>query len=542
MLSFIRRYAHIPSVGWDFINEPSVNNPRELWKTRPLPGARERAAFRAFLKRDGTDLEDLRERWNVTPAELSAWETVDLPTALDFDDWVSPLRGVRLAGKAFDFQRYGQDVFTRWVDGHMRVLRKASNQLFCVGQDCGGVINRRPTNHSFHKPLDYTCSHAWWENDDLIFSAKAPAVKGKPFLIQETGIMFTDDLSRAKRCTEAETARLFERKLTAAFMNGSGFIQWCWNVNALMNERNEVEIGAHRADRTARPEGLVLAAFGDFFRRAQEHLQGDVDGSPLAVVQSFTGLWSVRSHTDMAQRASHWALGALAMPFQTLAEEEFDRLTTEKIILIPSVQRIGEKALSAWMRVAQGRTLVVSGPLAQDGYGRPHAGLAAFGIQEDRGEVQPAESLALPGGDLSLLYTQGKPSRVDKDRSREPRIHEIKKGKARLLYQPLPVEACDSRLSVVDYYKVLLAKAGVKPLCRLEGDGGPGAGVTVHPRHRAKTVLYNAFNEGSKDRKVKVKDGKFGFQAVLDLPAGRCALAVFDAKGRCLASYRPPTL
>jgi len=229
------------------------------------------------------------------------------------------------------------------------------------------------------------------------------------------------------------------------------------------------------------------------------------------------------------------------MPFQTLAEEEADRLTTEKVILLPSVQRIGEKALSTWIKAAQGRLLVVSGPLAQDGYGRPHEGLSVFGVKEDRGEVQPVESLALPGGNLSLLYTQGKPSRVDKDRGLAPRIHEYKKGKARLLYQPLSVEACDSRLSVMEYYRVLLAKAGVKPLCRLEGDGGSGAGVTVHPRHRTKTVLYVAFNEGSQDRQVKVKDGKFGFSALLDLPAGRATLAVFDAKGRCLASYRPPT-
>jgi hypothetical protein len=68
----------------------------------------------------------------------------------------------------------------------------------------------------------------------------------------------------------------------------------------------------------------------------------------------------------------------------------------------------------------------------------------------------------------------------------------------------------------------------------------PGTGVTVYPRHRKNVALYVAFNEGSKDAKVKVKDGKLGFSAILDIPSGRAALALFDSKGRCLASYQPP--
>jgi hypothetical protein len=60
------------------------------------------------------------------------------------------------------------------------------------------------------------------------------------------------------------------------------------------------------------------------------------------------------------------------------------------------------------------------------------------------------------------------------------------------------------------------------------------------PQVFPKCVLYAAFNEGSRDLKVRVRDGKFGFQAVLHLPAGRAALAVFDPKGKVLASYQGP--
>jgi hypothetical protein len=285
---------------------------------------------------------------------------------------------------------------------------------------------------------------------------------------------------------------------------------------------------------------LVLEAFGDFFKKAQDFLQGPLDEAPLAVVEAFTGLWSNRSHTDFSQRASHWALGALSLPFQTLADHEAARLTVEKVILFPAVHRIGEKHLQEWVKAAQGRTLVVSGPVAQDGYGRPHEGLSAFGVEENRCEVQPVETIALPGGALNLNFSQSKPARVDKDQSLSPKIHTFRKGKAHLLYQPVPVEAGDSRAQVVAYYGALFSKAGVKPLCRVEDAGGVGAGVTVYPRHRKNVVLYVAFNEGAHNRRIKVKDGKFGFAASMDLPAGRAALAVFDTKGRCLASYQQP--
>ena len=541
MLSLVRRYARIPSVGWDYINEPSVSDPKRLWRTRPLPGRRETEAFRAFLRREyAGDLEALRLAWNATPEELPNWDRVFLPEEIDFNEFHVPQKGVSWGGRALDFQKYSQALFARWVADHSRVLREATDQLLSVGQDGGGVSNRRPNNHSFHAPLDLTCNHTWWENEDLVFGAKASVVKGKPFLVQENGIMFTDNLNRNKRVSDAEAAKLFERKSAASFMAGAGFIQWCWNLNVHMNERNEVEIGAWRGDGTARPEAWVLAAFGDFFRRAQGFLQGEPEGPGLGVVNSYTGLWSNRSHTEAALRASHRALGALALPYHTLGEWEFDLLTTEKVILLPSVHRIDPKALAGWMKATAGRLLVVSGPVAQDGYGRPGEGLASFGVVEKRVPVQPVEGLTLAGGGLSVTYSHGKPHFVDKDDSLPAKIHAFKKGRNQLLYQPLPVESGDSRESVVAYYGKLLAAAGVKPMVKIEG--ADPMEVTVHPRRFGKTSLYVAFNEGSRDSRVRVKDGAFGFTATLDLPAGRAALAVYDAKGKCLAAYRPPSL
>ena len=252
----------------------------------------------------------------MTPEELCSWDQVELPNENDFSEPWAPGSQLIRSPRAYDFNRFGQEVFAQWVAGHVKVLKEATSQLFCVGQDEGGVSSKRPNNHLFHGPLDFTCNHTWWEIEDIVSGVSAARVKGKPFLSQETGIMFSDNLNRAKRRTEEEAARLFERKLAASFMGGSGFIQWCWNINPFMSDRNEVQIGAWRVDKTARPEAMVMQAFGEFFKEAQEFIQEEPEEPLLAVVESLTGLLSPKSHAQPAQRMAHRTLSALRIPFR----------------------------------------------------------------------------------------------------------------------------------------------------------------------------------------------------------------------------------
>jgi hypothetical protein len=538
MLSFARRYASIPSLSWDLINEPSMNNPAQLWKTRPLPGKLEKKAFLEFLKKKHGDLETLRTRWNMTPAELPSWEHVSLPEERDFAEPWAPGSYLVRAPKVYDFNRFAQQVFADWVLGHVGALREATGQMICVGQDEGGVTSQRPNNHLFHAPLDYTCNHTWWEIEDMVAGVKAARVKGKPFLAQETGIMFSENLDRTKRRTEEEAGRLFERKLGASFMGGAGFIQWCWNINVFMSDRNEVQIGAYRSDRTARPEAMIMQAFGEFFREAAPYLQGEPEEAQLAVVESLTGLLSPRSHTLAAQRMAHRVLVALRIPFLTLAEHEFDRMTTEKVLLFPSVKRFGTQALEGWLKNSKGKTLWVSGPLAQDGWGLRTAGLESFGIQEKRVEALPEESLQLGKSGIGLNYGTHKTILTDKDLSLPAQLKHFSKQGAQLYYSPIPVEANDQRGSVEAFYRHLAGLSKVKPYCEMRG--ASDFEVTVLPRRFAKTSLYIAMNESGRDHRVQIRDLKFGFKAALDIPAGRAAMAVFDAKGKRLVEYDHP--
>jgi hypothetical protein len=305
-----------------------------------------------------------------------------------------------------------------------------------------------------------------------------------------------------------------------------------------MSDRNEVQIGAWRVDKTARPEAMVMRAFGEFFKEAQEFIQEEPEEPLLAVVESLTGLLSPKSHTQPAQRMGHRVLSALRIPFLTLAEHEFDRLTGEKAILFPSVQRFGEEALKGWVKASKGKTLWVSGPLAQAGWGTPTEGLSSFGIREQRVEVLPEETLCWKDSQWSLSYGTHKTGITDKDGGLSTQVHRFQKNGTSLYYSPLPVEACDQRASVAAFYGQLAGASKLKPYCDLKG--ASSFEVTVLPRRFSKTALYIAFNESPADKTIQVRDHRFGFKASLVVPAGRASLAVFDSKGKVLASYSNP--
>ncbi len=104
--------------------------PGALWKTRPLPGKLEKAAFIEYLKKKHGDIETLRMRWNMTPEELCSWEQVELPDENDFAEPWAPGSQLVRSPRAYDFNRFGQEVFANWVKGHVEVLKEATKPAF----------------------------------------------------------------------------------------------------------------------------------------------------------------------------------------------------------------------------------------------------------------------------------------------------------------------------------------------------------------------------------------------------------------------------
>ena len=116
-------------------------NPLQIFKGNiPNGDAAEVSAWTAWLRYRYGDSSALADAWAQTPEQLGSFDSIPLPSVADltYDRYGNP-RQVR----AVDYNLFAQDMFSRWVQSMVTVIRQSgSTQLIDVGQDEGGVTNR----------------------------------------------------------------------------------------------------------------------------------------------------------------------------------------------------------------------------------------------------------------------------------------------------------------------------------------------------------------------------------------------------------------
>src|SRR5271157_4923711 len=250
--SLVERFHDVPWLAWDLINEPSIS--QHLWTMRPNGDPIELAKWNEWLNQRYSDRAALAAAWNLPVGEVQG--TVTVPEDIEF----SP-RGMYVGHnslKVYDYYLFAQDIFSNWVGTmHDAIRSTASQQLVTVGQDEGGIQDRLSPAF-WGQFLDFTTNHTWWLNDYLLWDSLLAKQPGKTMLIQETGVQRELNLDETARRTPENEAALLERRIAAAFIQGSGAIEWLWNTNSYMTESNETPIGAVLPDATEKPDASVL--------------------------------------------------------------------------------------------------------------------------------------------------------------------------------------------------------------------------------------------------------------------------------------------
>lgn len=383
--AFTQRFAKVPDLSWDFINEPSATSPARCWSMRPNYDAYERKAWQAWLKRRESDFsaeesqaqdpEDVwRERWR-----LSGDDDLALPELADFQDMhifqgTHPLR-------ALDFKLFAQEVFANWTRAMVKVVRANQNpqQLVTVGQDEGGIWDR-PNTHFCAPAVDFTANHTWWQNDDLLWDSVITKTPNKPNVSQETGIMFYEKADGGCWRSPENAARLLARKLAWSFAaGGAGAIQWLWNTNIYMDSDNEVGIGFHRADGTEKPE---LESFRSIAKYVQENAERFADRKleEVCLVIPHSSVFMTRGFGDVATRRAVRTLEtSMGVPVRAVSEHFIEDIGSPKLIILPAPNALRQ---SCWERVlqcaAEGAILVVTGVIDRDEYLRPVPRIASL--------------------------------------------------------------------------------------------------------------------------------------------------------------------
>ncbi|MBD2843860.1 beta-galactosidase [Paenibacillus sp. IB182496] len=548
----VARHRASTHVHWDLINEPSMFDPDNLWSPHPVRDPYEIAAYRSWLRERHGDIETLQERWNMTPEQLPSFDAALPPLREEMGmntTEMTPRRG----GQWLDFVLFSMDMHNRWARELREAIRQIQpEQLVTVGQD-EGLRSLRPSPLFYEEAVDYTTVHSWWQMDGLVWDGIFTKAPHKPNLIQETGIMYVETPDgRAKR-SEAELRNILERKYAYAFSTGgAGAVQWLWNINYYMDNVNESNIGAVRADGTQKPEADVSYDFGAFIGQAA-HLFAERQLEEVAVVYPFSNDFSNRRLADEATlRLTRTLAHRMNVPFRALGEYQLGALAEQaapRLVIVPSAHNFSDEALARLTAHVEqhGGVLLLTGPLSLDAYWRP-GGRAAELVGPSRiVNVRREEALALDGRLLPVSFGGAGIAKLNKELLPDAdgvyadgpaTLHERPLGAGRLIWCPLPLELGETYEPLEEVYRHALAAAGVAPELEWRA-GGELPGVYGRKVAFGEGVLYVFVSEYGAPCTVEVRDPASGRGYRFELEAERSVLFATDAAGELIAIYRP---
>jgi hypothetical protein len=530
--SIVSRFHSVPFLLWDLINEPSFDNPKRFFGTKPNGDAVESADWNRWLLVRYGSRENIASLWKMDLAP----GPIAVPNEADF---YGGSGGSVLS--VYDFNLFTQQKFAAWVGGMRRVIRATgSEQLITVGTDEGGGLGS-VSPAFFRNDVDFTTNHTWWLNDDLLWDSLVAKQRGLPMLVQETGVMFEPDLAGRPRRTLEDEANLLERKVGIALGTGAGAIEWLWNVNALMKSQQEVTIGAIRWDGTEKPETKVLKDYARFSAAARDQFRM-IAPETVTILTSQAVQYSPLSSVATAaqQRAVRVMNYQCRMPARVVSENNVADIAGSKLVVLPSPQALSDAAWNALLAYVEGGgNLLITGSVERDEHWqRTHR-------MQDIGIAAEPSALDIRGAQIDLgkqILDLG--FAIDIQKHAETltladgkTYAEIKHGSGKLFLTSSPVELAESPDATVAVYRHVLAAANVEAPFTAEATPS----VLIRPRLFEQSTLYLLVSESSRDEELDILDKRSGQHLKMTLPARRTALVLLDrASGRVLASYNGP--
>ncbi|HEX5884962.1 MAG TPA: hypothetical protein VFY67_10535, partial [Pyrinomonadaceae bacterium] len=300
--------------------------------------------------------------------------------------------------------------------------------------------------------------------------------------------------------------------------DGAGFIEWVWNTNPYMNSTNEVGIGFHRVDGTAKPELEPFLAIAKFMKQHGHRLRDRIS-EPVAMVIPHSQMFSPRSFAQEATRrcvrAMYYHCG---VPMQAMSEytlPEYEGLA--KLIIVPSPRVLTQRCWEALLAEArQGATIAISGAIDR----------------KSTGEIVPvaqSEFITIGTTEHVVRYEGEKIQRVEKAIVKGSPVRPIieRVGSGRFVWSPLPLELGDSMPALVAFYKLALAQARVAPLFTATPRT---PAVLILPSVFRDVVLYTFVSETNRDTQMTVTHLETKRRFNVRVPAGRTAMVLVDRK------------
>ncbi len=527
--SVVRRFARVPWLCYDLINEPSFSNPRVVFHGNvPNGDPAESGAWHKWLKAHYGQSDALAAAWSVPPSEVGNFDAVPLPEARDMNyDRYGNAHQVR----ALDYNLFAQDSFSGWVRGMVQAIHEAgSSQVINIGQDEGGVTDRVLNQFYATSGVSFTTNHTYWQDDALLWDSVAAKRPGIPNITGETGYQPVWAPDGTWRYDELTGLALEERKWVLGFAAGSsGALQWDWD--------REVDFGMERSDGSAKLWENMMRDLGAFARDAAPYATG-WQAPQVAIVLPQSLQLSVYNSEALA--AQQTAVRVLHMynhiAAYAVGEYQLDTLGSPRLIVLPSPMGLTTEAWSALLdHVRDGSVLLVTGPFDGDAHLHPSGRIAALGLKASTIPLElREETLRWPGSPLALSYGGLKTTTLSRlSLAGGSDWAEIPLGKGRILISSLPLELNDRLDPIAEVYAYALKAAQVEPAYTTTIRDH---GILICPTLLPHATLY-ALTSESNSTQVAFHDVRSNHDFIGELPPGRSALLLVGEDGKPLARY-----
>jgi hypothetical protein len=528
----VKRFATVPGLCWDLINEPSFSNPLKIFKGNiPNGDAAEVTAWHEWLRDRYKNLSALADAWAQTPEQLGIFDNVPLPSV---DDLSYARHGNPLQVRAFDYNLFAQEMFSRWVQSMVSVIRQAgSSQLINVGQDEGGVTNRVLNQFYGLAGVSFTTNHTYWEDDALLWDSIAAKLPGVPNITGETGYQPVWAPDGTWRYDEFTGLPLTERKWSLGFAAGnSGAMQWDW--------AREVDFGMQRSDGSAKVWEPMLRGVGEFAQHAAPYATDFIKPDtaiilPQSLQLSVFNALSLEAQQNAVRALYYYARGEA----YAVGEYQIASLGSPKLIILPSSIVLEEDAWQAILaRVKAGAVLLVTGPFAGDAHFHPTGRQDQVDLAYvDRPLTLRSNAFKWPGGEAELTFGGSKTTILS--RAQTPGGHdwlEQPLGNGKIMFATLPIELNQNLQAVGDIYRYAMKVANVSPTYTTNLTD---AGMLICPTRLPKATLYVLVSE-SNQKAVSFHDVRSGKDFSGQLENGRAALLLIGDDGNLITTYNWP--
>jgi hypothetical protein len=312
--------------------------------------------------------------------------------------------------------------------------------------------------------------------------------------------------------------------------DGAGFIEWVWNTNPYMNSTNEVGIGFHRVDGTAKPELEPFLKMAKFMQEHGHRLKDRIS-EPVALMIPHSQMFSPRSFafeaTRRCVRAMYYDCG---VPMQAVSEYKFDEYAGRaKLIIVPSPRVLTEKCWETLLAEARrGAMVALSGAIDADEHWLPVERTKLFGVTAQTEPVAESQAITIGSREYPVRYDGEKMQRIEK-----VVVHGSSRaivsayGSGRFVWSPLPLELSDSMTALAAFYRFALAQARIVPVFTATPRT---PGVLILPAVFRDVVLYTFVSEIARDTRMTVTDLRSKRRFNVLVPAERTAMVFVEQR------------